>query len=301
VRLADEVTRRGRPSFALLALWLWVAPACRAPDPGVSERAGDAAPGIALTDADGRALRLPRPAERVVSLVPSATLTLQALGAGALLVARTDHDTASWMAALPSVGGGLQPSLEAIVAARPDLVIRFAGPQDTRTPAALDGLGIPSLAIRPDRISDVLESVRLLGAATGRAAAADSLARSLRSGLDSVRAAFAGRPTVQVAYVLGGEPPWVAGPGTYIQELLEIAGGRNAFEDLGSLYAAVSVEEFLARRIEVILTPDAGRLDPRIAAGSRVVAVGGALELPGPGVAAAARLVALLLHGGEAP
>jgi len=301
VRLADEVTRRGRSSFALLALWLWAVPACHAPDQGASEAAGAADSAIVLTDAEGRQLRLTRPAGRVVSLVPSATLTLQALGAGALLVARTDHDTASWMAELPSVGGGLQPSIEAIVAARPDLVIRFAGPQDTRTPAALDGLGIPSLAIRPDRISDVLESARLVGAATGRAAAADSLARSVQFALDSVRAAFAERPTVQVAYVLGGDPPWVAGPGTYIQELLEIAGGHNAFEDLGSLYAAVSVEEFFARRIDVILTPDAGRLDPRIAAGSRVVAVGGALELPGPGVAAAARRVAFLLHGGEAP
>lgn len=289
---------RGRLRVALLALLLpWASAACRAPE----ERAGEpAAVGaeIVLTDADGRQIRLARPVRRVLSLVPSATQTLDALGARSLVIARTDHDTASWMSALPSVGGGLLPSLEAIVAARPDLVIRFAGPQDTRTPDALDRLGIPHLAIRPDRISDVMEITRLLGEATGHAAAADSLARDLRSGLDGVRSAMAGHAPVRVAYVLGGDPPWVAGPGTYIQELLEIAGGENAFADLTSLYAAVSVEEFMARRIDLILTPDAGRIDPRVTEGSRVVEVGDALEFPGPGVAAAARTLALLLHPG---
>jgi len=235
----------------------------------------------------------------VLSLVPSATQTLAALGAAGLVVARTDHDTASWAQALPSVGGGLQPSLEAVVAARPDLVIRFAGPQDTRTPAALDQLGIPHVGIRPDRIADALDAIRLLGRATGRAAPADSLVRSLQAGLDSVRAAAAGRPRVRDAYVLGGDPPWVAGPGTYIQELIELAGGENVFADLGSLYAAVSVEEFLSRRVDLILTPDAGRLDARLAAGSRIAEVGDALEFPGPGVADAARTVAALLRGGS--
>lgn len=256
---------------------------------------------ISLVDAEGRRILLPGPASRVLPLVPSATQTLAALGAEGLVVARTDHDTLSWARALPSVGGGLQPSLEAIVAARPDLVIRFAGPQDTRTPAALDQLGIRHVGIRPDRISDALDAIHLLGEATGRAAAADSLVRGLEAGLDSVRVGAAGRPRVRVAYVLGGDPPWVAGPGTYIQELLELAGGENAFADLASLYAAVSVEEFLARSIDLVLTPDAARLDPRVRAGTRVAQVGDALEFPGPGVAEAARLVAGILRAGGGP
>lgn len=290
---------RGRPRAALSALLLaWAASACGAPEAREEEPPPGRSPGISLEDADGRRVSLPGPATRVLSLVPSATLTLGALGAQGLVVARTDHDTASWAQDLPSVGGGLQPNLEAVVAARPDLVIRFAGPQDTRTPAALDQLGIPHLAIRPDRIADVLETIRLLGRATGRDAAADSLARRLRAGLDSVRVSAEGRPPMRVAYVLGGDPPWVAGPGTYIQELLELAGGENAFGDLGSLYASVSVEEFLARRIDLVVTPDAGRLDARVAALSRVVEVGDALELPGPGVVEAARSLAAILRGG---
>ena len=296
------MTLGSRLRVALSALLLpWVVQACGPSDAPARGTAEGTLPGvsagpISLTDAEGRQVHLPGPAERVLSLVPSATQTLAALGASGLVVARTDHDTVSWAHGLPSVGGGLQPSLEAIVAARPDLVVRFAGPQDTRTPAALDELGIAHVGIRPDRIADALDAIRLLGEATGRGAAADSLVRRLQAGLDSVRAASAGLPRVRVAYVLGGDPPWVAGPGTYIQELLEIAGGENAFADLGSLYAAVSPEEFLARDIHLILTPAAGRLDARVTAGLRVVQVGDALEFPGPGVAEAARTVAALLR-----
>lgn len=271
-------------------------PGCGASDGRGSSPPSEADVELTLTDADGRQVRLSGPARRVVSLVPSATQTLDALGAAEVVVARTDHDTASWTRALPSVGGGLQPSLEAIVAARPDLVIRFGGPQDPRTPDGLDRLGVPHLAIRPDRIADVLESARLLGRAVGREAAADSLVREIEAALDSVRASTAGRDRVRMAYVLGGDPPWVAGPGTYLDELIELAGGENAFGDLGSLYAAVSVEDFIARRVALVVTSDAGRLDPRAARGARVVEVGDALEIPGPGVADAARLLARIVH-----
>lgn len=254
-----------------------------------------------VVDADGRAVPLHPTAERIVSLVPSATLTLGALGAGDALVARTDYDTASWALHLPSVGGGLNPNLEAIAAATPDLVIRFGGPQDTRTPAALDGLGIRHLAIRPDGIADIVHVVEVLGALTGRVGEAATVAGAVRAGLDSVRAERPAGPPLRVAYVLGGTPPWVAGPGTFVHELLVVVGARNAFGDLGSLYAAVSVEEFVAREVDVVLAPDPGRLDPRVRGRSRVLAVGDALELPGPGVVEAARHLARLLSGGGEP
>jgi iron complex transport system substrate-binding protein len=247
-------------------------------------------------DSDGREIHLRGPARRIVSLVPSATLILEALGAQDLVVARTDHDTAPWTQALPSVGGGLQPSVESLVAVQPDLVVRFGGPQDTRTPSSLDGLSIPHLAIRPDRISDVMSTIELLGRATGREDAAAALVARLRAGLDSVARVAARTPPVRVAYVLGGDPPWVAGPRTYIDELMTLAGGDNVFDDLGSLYAAVSPEEFLARRIDLILTPKAGTLDPRLAGVARVAEIGDLLELPGPGVADAARDLLRLLH-----
>jgi len=251
---------------------------------------------VVVTDADGHVVRLPGPARRIISLVPSVTLTLGALGAGGDVVARTDFDTASWTRSLPSVGGGLQPSIEAIVAVHPDLVVRFGGPQDTKTPERLSALGIPQIAVRPDRIEDVLDIIDLLGRVTGTTPVADSLVRSLRAKLDSVRASVAGLPKVRTVYVLGGSPPWVAGPRTYIDELITLGGGVNVFSDLDSKYAAVSPEELVARHVETVLTPPGSTFDRRLLPGARVETVSSALELPGPAVVEAAREVARLLH-----
>jgi iron complex transport system substrate-binding protein len=262
---------------------------------GESADLASSASGRVVTDADGNPIRVQPPARRVISLVPSATLTLGALGAEDRLVARTDFDTAAWVGSLPSVGGGLQPSIEAIVAARPDLVIHFGGPQDVQTPRRLEDLGIRHAAVRPDRIHDILDMVRFLGAVTGRDEAADSLALSIESELAAVRRSAAGRPDVQVAYVLGGDPPWVAGPGTYIHELIEIAGGTNTFSDLERRYAAVSPEEFHGRTIDLILLSRGTVFDARLAHGGRIVEVSPDLELPGPRVAASARELARIL------
>jgi len=251
---------------------------------------------VSVVDADGSTISLDRPASRIVSLVPSASLSLDAIGARATLVARTDYDTVGWAKDLPSVGGGLQPSLEAIIAAQPDLVVRFGGAQDPKTPARLNDVGIPHVAVRPDRVADVLTMIATLGHLTGRDAEADSLVGVLETSLSETRDRARSLPSVRVAYVLGGSPPWVAGPDTYIHELVEMAGGVNVFADLTKLYGAVSPENFVAREIDVILTPDAGALDPRLSRHARVVEVSDAFELPGPSVADAANEVARLLR-----
>jgi iron complex transport system substrate-binding protein len=128
---------------------------------------------------------------------------------------------------------------------------------------------------------------------------ADSLVAEFERELEAVRASVLGRAPVQAAYILGGDPPWVAGPGTYIHELIELAGGVNVFADLGTLYAAVSPEQVVARNIEVVLLPPGGVLDRRLVRDARVVEAGGDLEIPGPNVGEAARQVVRLLH--EAP
>lgn len=292
----------GRAALLLLA---GMAAACGAPDTGDAGATGGSTPdttgAVVVTDATGRRIRLPAPADRVVSLVPSATLTLDALGARDVLVGRTDFDTVSWAADVPSVGGGLEPSLETLVALEPDLVIRFAGEQDPETPARLDELGVAHAAIRPDGIEDILASVRIVGELVGRASAARELTSALRTRIDSVGAAWAGAPSPRVAYILGGTPPWVAGPGTYIDQLIEVAGGINVFHDLGSLYASVSPEELVARDIDVILTHGTPHLPDRLRGRVPVVEVSDVLELPGPGVARAAAEVADLIHRPPSP
>lgn len=219
------------------------------------------------------------------------------MGRDDVLVGRTDYDTQAWAARLPSVGGGLDPNLEAIVALRPDLVVRFAGEQDTRTPARLAELGIPQLAVRPDRIDDIYRTASLLGQAIGDATAADSLTAAIRSGLLAASAAVRDLPRLRVAYVLGGTPPWVAGAGTYIDEVVSLMGGDNVFADLELLYAGVSPEELRTRDVDVVLLSEAGTFDATLAPGARVELVGSALEIPGPGVVEAAYLVAERMHG----
>lgn len=285
------------PGLVTLLLTLVVSACADAPPP--DPPAGPEA--IEVVDAAGTVHRLEAPARRIISLVPSATLTLGALGAGDLLVARTDYDTVRWVAHLPSVGGGILPSHETLVELEPDLVIRFEGEQDVETPAVLDELGIRHVAIRPDRLADIRQTIQVLGAVSGRAAEADRLLHDMEGALQQVREEAATRSSVRVAYVLGGTPPWVAGSGTYVHEVLELAGGLNVFQDLGRLYASVSPEEFVARRIDIILTPVAASLPEGLHHGARVVEVGDLLELPGPNVAEAARQVARIFAGGEGP
>ncbi len=288
---------RRLPPRALLGLLpaLLVAGACSGKQRATRGAADSST--IEVVDAAGVRHTLPGPVRRVVSLVPSATLTLAALGAEDVLVGRTDFDTTSWAAHIPSVGGGLHPSIEAIVALHPDVVVSFAGTQDRDTPARLAGFGIPDLAIRPDRIADVKKEIDILGRVTGHVQRADSLVRSIDRGLAGIRSSVAGLPKPRVAYLLGGTPPWVAGSGTYIDELVTIAGGHNVFHDLGSLYAAVSPEEIAARDIQVVLVPRSATFDRRLAPHARVAVVSGALELPGPDVVSAARDLARLIHG----
>jgi cobalamin transport system substrate-binding protein len=282
---------RGRLTLALAAC---LVTGCQARDETVRTNASEP---VRLVDAAGDELVLARPARRVVSLVPSATETLRAFGGESVLVGRTDFDTSAWSAALPSVGGGLEPNLEAIVALEPDLVVRFAGTQDPRTPARLADLGIAQLAVRPDRIQDIYRTARALGAATGYTAAADSLVSVIQKGLAAVESRAGELPRVRVAYVLGGTPPWVAGPGTYIDEVMSMVGGDNAFADLGALYSSVSPEELLTRKVDVVLVSAEGAFDASLTPGARVKVVGDALEIPGPEVVDAAYRVAELLHG----
>ena len=302
------MTRRRRPAAVAFRLVLaaCAALACRddsagsgdSSDAGAGSASAAAGPDeVRLVDAAGATLVLPRPARRIVSLVPSATETLRAMGVDGVLVGRTDFDTQEWALGLPSVGGGLEPNLEAIVALEPDLVVRFAGEQDPRTPARLDALGVPHLGVRPDRVEDIYRTARLLGEATGHVAAADSLVAALRTGLGTASARARVLPRLRVAYVLGGTPPWVAGPGTYIDEVVALVGGDNVFADLGALYASVSPEELRTREIDVVLLSTRGTYDRSLTPGARVELVGDALEIPGPGVVEAAYHVGALLHG----
>lgn len=249
-----------------------------------------------LRDASGLLHAVGAPPRRIVSLVPSATETLLALGAGDLLVGRTDYDTLAALAGLPSVGGGLGPSLETLLALEPDLVIRFHGETDLETPRRLADLGIEHFAVAPETIAQVRTMISDLGLLVGRPDAADSLLAVVDSGLRDVEERIAGLPVVRAAFVLGGTPPWAAGAGSFVGELLELAGGENAFSDLRRPWAGVSPEALLARGLDVVIMLDGADLDPRLEERLVVRHVDPVVRLPGPRLHDSALEIARALH-----
>lgn len=267
---------------------------------------------MSATDDAGRTVRLRHPARRVVSLLPAATETLWALGAGNRLVGRTDFDTEPHLAHLPSVGGGLDPSLEALVALRPELVIAWETAGGAPLRHRLEALGIPVFAVQTQDTAAVFANVERLGHLTGRDRAADSLAARIRAGLDSVRASVAGLPRPSVLYVVGTDPAMTAGPRTFVTQLIGVAGGSTIFPDLEQDWPQLSLEEIVRRQPEVVIVPVEEETDTAAALSRldapgwrelRAVRCGGVrvvdetlLHRPGPRIAESARVLRRAIH-----
>ena len=252
-----------------------------------------------LQDQAGRTLELTHPPVRIVSLVPAATAILLELGATDRLVGRTDYDDAPTLEDVPSVGGGLNPSIERLVVLEPELVVRFEGQQDRATPRALDRAGITHLAVRPDGIDDIREMALLLGRALGRMERARELLTRMDQELEEVRDRVAHAPRPRVAFLLGGDPPWVVGPGTFLHELLEIAGGENALAELEApLYAPVSVEEILRQEVDLILALEGAQI-PSALRRLPLVQLPEGVQSPGVDIGRSAREISRKLHPEE--
>lgn len=223
---------------------------------------------IRLLDDRGRTLHLEAPARRIVSLVPSLTELLFAIGAGDRVVGRTRFDENPPEAAdIPSVGDGIRPAAELVAARRPDLVVVYAGPDNRRTVAELERIGLPVMAVRHDRISDLEQNLLRLGRATGCREAATSLLERIRLGLEEVAMATRGLSVRRVYYDVWGDPPVTVGQGSFLDSLVSLAGGQNVFGDLPASSPQVSLEAIAVRRPDLILWPvsagDGARSHPR--------------------------------------
>lgn len=263
---------------------------------GPADRPAEAVATQSFVDAAGDTLKLEGPPSRVVSLVPSVTRTIQRLGQGDRLAGRTVYDTASALAHLPSVGGGMGPDYEMLVGLRADLVVYFVGASDPDTPAQLKRLGLRGFGVRPDVIEDVTELYATFGAILQADTRAAELERELAATLDSVRAAVSGRDPVGVAYLLDGDPPWSAGPASYIGQLVELAGGTLLPEDIPPLYGQISPEGLVTADIDVVLISGTSGLDTRLSAGRRVERIPAWVEIPGPELREAAWVIARAIH-----
>ncbi len=246
------------------------------------------------------------PVSRIVSTMQSANEWLLLLGAGDRLVARTDFDRQPEYAHLPSIGGGLDPSPEAIAALHPDLVIGWRNRASSDLKDALAPIQIPVLSFETTDTADVFLQLDRLGQLVGRSAVADSLADAMRQQLTAIRAeACAAFPTPDdVMLILWTEPPMTAGAGTWMTTLLETVCLRNSYADVTNPWPTVGMESITARQPRWLLTSAGTSVGQRLAEfrakpGWRdldAVRAGRVLEIPGdlfaragPTIPAAAR------------
>ena len=219
------------------------------------------APAAAFSARDmlGREVALAAPPARIVSLVPSVTEVLFALGAEARLVGVTDFcDYPPAARGRPSVGGMVNPNLEVIVALRPDLVIATTEGNREETFTQLKRLGVPTYLVAAHRVSDVTDLIARLGALTGSQHAAAPLLRRLEQRVAAVARAVAPLPHPRVLYVLWPEPLIVPGREALVTELIRLAGGQSVTADEADAYPRLSLESAVARAPEVILLANHG-------------------------------------------
>lgn len=261
-----------RGALALLALG-----AC-APDDGKAAAPPlAAAAALAVTDDGGTTVRLVRPARRIVSLVPSATETLVAIGAAGQVVGVTRYDDIAAVSEVARVGGGLDPSLEQIAALQPDLVIAW---QEAKAPELRQQLGrldIPVFGIATQDTADAFAALERLGALAGRDSAAAAVAAAIRSRLAAVAAAVPAGSRPTAFYVVGTDPLMTAGPGSFISELLHIAGAETIFPDLAADWPQVSMEAVVQRDPDLMVWP----VDEGLPPAERRRAIDAALTGPG--------------------
>jgi len=272
--------------------------------------ASAARPDLAPADTDHFGAPLPvdpRLADRVVSLNPAATEAIFALGLQRRLVGRSRWDTFPAEAEqVPPLGDGIRPNVEAVLAARPTLVILYATAENRPAADALARAGVATMALRVDRIAEFHALVRALGRALGDTVAARVVSDSVRRTLDAVRARTRHRPPVRVVWPLWDRPLMVAGQGSYLDELVAIAGGANVFHELLPPSPAVSVEEVARRNPDAIVASARGaarwrdaaawRAVPAASAGRYVIVEDGVTGRPSVNLGMAAVALARALH-----
>lgn len=240
--------------FAVGAMLAIAALGCRGRT--VESRGGTQAGGaISLVDALGREVRLERPVQRVISLAPSITEILFALGLGNRVVGVTTWDDyPPEVAQIQRVGDYGNPSLEKIVWLKPDLIlVTYGVPKPSIE--ALEKHGLTVMALPDDSLADVVKSVRMVGKACGVETMSGELASRLKGRIGAVQLALPSEPVhrPKVLYLVSLQPLMCAGAGTFIDDMIRKAGGENLGAGFGDNYPTPSAELLLAFRPDVLL------------------------------------------------
>jgi iron complex transport system substrate-binding protein len=300
-----------------LAVLLLVASACGAatapaPSPVASATASAAVAAFptTVTDFQNRSVTVPARPERVVSIGPSITEFLFALGAGSRVVGADDFSDEPAAAKQLEKVGGIKVNFEKVVSLKPDLVLSVKFSDGTIEKLASAGLLV--LVVDPQSAGDVARTAILLGRAVG--SDGDTLARDIQKRVDDVRSKTAAAATKPRIYheIDASDPTkiFTVGPGSYIHDLIEIAGGQNIAARATSAYPQLSAEEILRGDPEIIVLaaaeysakPDqvaarAGWSAISAVKNKRIVTIApNLINRPGPRVGEAAEAYAKLVH-----
>jgi ABC-type Fe3+-hydroxamate transport system substrate-binding protein len=262
------------------------------------------------TDALGRKVDVQATPKRIVSLVPSVTEVLFALGIGSRVVGVTRYsDYPPAARCKPHVGSYDAPSIEAIVATRPDLVIADADVDSSVLIDRLSAFHIPVYVVYPHTLADTVAMLARFGKVAGVPAAGARLSDSLRRTIERAKAAVAGRPTVRVLLCEMLHPLVAAGPQTLADDLLRIVGGENVVPAGPLRYPTWGAEGVLAADPQVIVVaPHPGGPDPTayfrrwpqltaVRTGHVVTIDADWLQFPGPRLACGLAALVKALHG----
>lgn len=190
---------------------------------------------------------------RVVSLTPSTTEAVFALGAGDRMVGRSRFCNYPESAkSLPQVGGYVDPNYEAILGLRPSLVVGARGPGGAAVEQKLQGYGVATFFPRTESFAEIESMLTGLGALLHREGAATEVVAKLHAQTEAVEKAVASLPKRKVLLVFGLEPVVVAGPGGFPDEMVRHAGGVNVVAD-GPAYPTIGIERVLALDPDVVL------------------------------------------------
>ena len=248
---------------------------------------------------------------RVVSLTPALTEILFALDLGDRVVGVTEYcDTPPEARTRPKVGGYVNPSVEAVLALRPDLVVVSPGPGNRDAVQAMSRAGLKIAVIPAETLDETFHAIEAVGDAAGEPTRGRALVERLRARIDAVGRRVAGRPRIRVLFSVQVDPIIAAGRGTLPSQLVEAAGGINVVE--AERYPKLGVESVVQLAPEVVLQ---SRMDvahgdgsaertawmrwsaiPAIARGRLVVLPDDASLRPGPRVADAVEQLAAILH-----
>jgi ABC-type Fe3+-hydroxamate transport system substrate-binding protein len=267
---ARVIAVRAHAARVAFSLMLGVAvstAACTRETPAVSDNV--------VVDAFGDTLRLASPAARIVSLNPVTTELVFALGAGDRLVGRTSWDLFTPESrAVTDVGNGMSPNVEVILGQRPDLVLLYASESNRLAAQQLRAAGVMTLTQRTDRMDDLQRVIPVIATALGTEAVGQLVADSVRASLDAVRTLPRPDTPLVVYWHIWDAPLLTIGGGSYLSELLDVAGATNVFGDLTAPSPQVSLEEIARRDPDVVLAgPNAAAKLRRDAAWQSVRAV----------------------------